>query len=29
MTGKDGRTVEALPHEEVLRILNKYNAVKK
>jgi D-aminopeptidase len=27
--GKDGRIVEALPHSEVLRILRKYNLIKK
>lgn len=29
MTGKDGRKIEALPKEEVIKILKKYNVIKK
>ncbi|MBX2970071.1 MAG: P1 family peptidase [Cyclobacteriaceae bacterium] len=29
MTGKDGRKIEALPREEVIKILKKYNVIKK
>jgi D-aminopeptidase len=29
MTGKEGRKVEALPRDEVIRILRKYGVVKK
>ena len=29
MVGKDGRKVEALPHDEVIRILKEHNLLKK